>query len=125
MFKTLIYMRRVMRKPDFFHKVQISCAITIKLSSVIVFATQIILFPNFLNPKFQASNTNPVPKVAELKQRRFVPKHLNHDNRLVNRPEDVSSIVAGISLISNWLSLGWDHDFLSTLSNSFYVRPFY
>ena len=37
-------------------KVQISFAVTAKLISVFVFATWIVQFPYFLNPKFQASS---------------------------------------------------------------------
>ena len=49
-----------MRKPDFCiyakTKTQISFAVTAKLISVFVFATQIVCSFYFLNPKFQGSN---------------------------------------------------------------------
>ena len=49
-----------MRKPDFCiyakTKAQISFAVTAKLISAFVFATQIVQFLFFLNPKFQASS---------------------------------------------------------------------
>ena len=47
-----------MRKPAFAYaktKTQISFAVTAKLISAFVFATQIVQFLFFLNPKFQAS----------------------------------------------------------------------
>ena len=37
-------------------KAQISCAVTTKLISAFVFATQIVQYPFFLNPKVQASS---------------------------------------------------------------------
>ena len=46
-----------MRKPDFAYaktKTQISFAVPAKLISVFVFATQIVQFLYYLNPKFQA-----------------------------------------------------------------------
>ena len=54
-----INLSRVMRKPDFAYaktKAQISFAVTAKLISAFVFATQIVKFLYFLDPKFQASN---------------------------------------------------------------------
>ena len=47
-----------MRKRDFClcEKAQISFAVTAKLISAFVFATRIVLFLFFLNPKFQASS---------------------------------------------------------------------
>ena len=48
-----------MRKRDFAYaktKAQISFAVTAKLISAFVFATRIVLFLFFLNPKFQASS---------------------------------------------------------------------
>ena len=53
-------MSRVMRKPHFAYgktKAQISCAVNAKLISAFVFATQIVQFLYFLNPKFPASVT--------------------------------------------------------------------
>ena len=54
-----IYLGRPMRKPDFCcakTKAQISFAVTAKLISAFVFATQIVQSLFFLNPKFQASS---------------------------------------------------------------------
>ena len=53
------YMSLVMRKPAFAYaktKMQISFAVTAKLISAFVSATQIVQFLFFLNLKFQASN---------------------------------------------------------------------
>ena len=50
---------RVVRKPDFAYaktKTQISFAVTAKLISAFVFATRIVQFLFYLNPKFQASS---------------------------------------------------------------------
>ena len=52
-------MSRVVRKPAFCigeTKTQISFAVTVKLISAFVFATQIVQSLYFLNPKFQASS---------------------------------------------------------------------
>ena len=49
----------ILRKPDFAFaktKMQISFAVTPKLISTFVFATRIVQFLYYLNPKFQASN---------------------------------------------------------------------
>ena len=49
-----------MRKPDFAEaktKAQISFAVTAKLISAFVFATRIVQFLFYLNPKFQASSS--------------------------------------------------------------------
>ena len=49
-----------MRKPDFAYaktKAQISFAVTAKLISAFVFATRIVQFLFYLNPKFQASSS--------------------------------------------------------------------
>ena len=53
------YMSRVMRKPDFTYaktKAQISCAVTARLISTFVFATQIVQFLLYLYPKCQDSS---------------------------------------------------------------------
>ena len=53
------YMSRIVRKPDFAYaktKAQTSFAVTAKLISAFVFATRIVQFLFFLNPKFQASS---------------------------------------------------------------------
>ena len=52
-------MSRFVRKPDFAYaktKTQISFAVTAKLISAFVFATRIVQFLFYLNPKFQASS---------------------------------------------------------------------
>ena len=46
-----------MRKPDFCLCLQISFAVTAKLISAFVFATRIVQFLFYLNPKFQASSS--------------------------------------------------------------------
>ena len=54
-----LYMSLVLRKPAFCiceKKTQISFAVTAKLISAFVFATQIVQSLYFLNPKFQASS---------------------------------------------------------------------
>ena len=53
------YLSRIVRKPDFAYaktKAQISFAVTAKLISAFVFATRIVQFLFFLNPKLQASS---------------------------------------------------------------------
>ena len=53
---SLLYLSHDVRKPDFcicWTKTQISFAVTAKLLSVLVFATQIVQSLYFLNPKFQ------------------------------------------------------------------------
>ena len=58
-FITLVEVSRVMRKPVFAYaktKTQISFAVTAKLISTFVFATQIVQSLYFLNTKFQASS---------------------------------------------------------------------
>ena len=56
--KVLIHMSNFIRKlkPYAKPKVQISFTVTAKLISTFVFATQIVQFLYFLNPKFLASN---------------------------------------------------------------------
>ena len=53
------YLSRIVRKPDFAYaktKAQISCAVTAQLISAFVFATRIVQFLFYLNPKFQDSS---------------------------------------------------------------------
>ena len=53
-------MSRIVRKPDFClgeTKAQISFAVTAKLISAFVFATRIVQFLFYLNPKLQASSS--------------------------------------------------------------------
>ena len=59
---SFVHLSPVMRKPDFAYaktKTQISFAVTAKLISAFVFATQLVQSLYFLNPKFQASSHRP------------------------------------------------------------------
>ena len=57
-YKAAAFLSHIIRKPVFAYaktKAQINCALTAQLISAFVFATRIVQFLFFLNPKFQAS----------------------------------------------------------------------
>ena len=55
-YKLEIHLSRIMRNPDFAYAKKKNPPVTAKLISVFVFATRIVQFLYFLNPKFPAPN---------------------------------------------------------------------